>query len=616
MNNTENSTFKEIVEDKCFQIPAYQRAYAWTEKQIVPFISDLIENRKKETKYYLGHYILEREDSSESYQIIDGQQRITTIKIFMAVCKHFAPDQVNYSLNLDVADYDNIAFQNLMECGNIEECASTSISEETASIERVKNAIRIFLTSFNGGDERSRVPSLDKLQISAYIDVLFNAYSSYSVYSDKAVATQIFELHNTRGISLTEVEKVKAYLMKFIYSNSSDKESDIAIIQKSFGEIYKYEEIAAKYTFRGEMDLEEILMFHLRAVDDGDKKSSFGTPWAKTGENGCLSYLHKQINSKTQQEGVQYALDVVKEFEKTMRIVSVDFYNYDNSDSILGDIILLAKARSMVFLLKLFRSTDITAETGVDAEIFALFRNWEKFVFSYEFITQRGHFYNAKSNRGDFNSLIFKNIEDCTITQINNLIRTYFETKWFAYRLPVGVKDAALKYIAEESSEEIETNKWLNSRAYNSWNKLYYLLYKYELSINSSSRPALRKLFKENKISIDHIIARNITWKDCIGSEEPTDNEKDAWHNGVEPIINGIGNLVLLNVSKNSEASNNSPIDHYRVYEKLGLVSASYGMAKTLTFDNFTQWGVHINNRSNAIYDYLKKYLLEDMGEI
>ena len=70
---------------KIFKIPQYQRAYAWEEQQLKDFVED-IENQKPGRNYFFGTILFQEQERSERFEIIDivdGQQRITTLIIFM-----------------------------------------------------------------------------------------------------------------------------------------------------------------------------------------------------------------------------------------------------------------------------------------------------------------------------------------------------------------------------------------------------------------------------------------------------------------------------------------------------------------------------------------------------
>ena len=74
-------------------VPDYQRAYSWdtgnkesdSKKQVNTFLNDLLDYLKSEVKtpYYFGHFLYEKIDENK-YAIIDGQQRLTTIVIFVS----------------------------------------------------------------------------------------------------------------------------------------------------------------------------------------------------------------------------------------------------------------------------------------------------------------------------------------------------------------------------------------------------------------------------------------------------------------------------------------------------------------------------------------------------
>ena len=88
-----NKTIMEFLEnsEKVFIIPPFQRNYEWEETHCKELFEDikLIANDKNKS-HYLGNivfYINEENDSSEEYVLIDGQQRVTTILIFLCALR-------------------------------------------------------------------------------------------------------------------------------------------------------------------------------------------------------------------------------------------------------------------------------------------------------------------------------------------------------------------------------------------------------------------------------------------------------------------------------------------------------------------------------------------------
>lgn len=69
-----------------YHIPAYQRPYAWTKTETSTLFDDLYDfyQSKQDDSYFLGSIVLIKDDSN-SYDVIDGQQRLTTLTILFAV---------------------------------------------------------------------------------------------------------------------------------------------------------------------------------------------------------------------------------------------------------------------------------------------------------------------------------------------------------------------------------------------------------------------------------------------------------------------------------------------------------------------------------------------------
>jgi len=90
---TELISFKELVKDKFFKIPDYQRGYTWEEKQIEDLLKDIEHILLKEHKHYTGTIVIAKTDESETYDIVDGQQRLTTLIILMQVIHNLFPSK-------------------------------------------------------------------------------------------------------------------------------------------------------------------------------------------------------------------------------------------------------------------------------------------------------------------------------------------------------------------------------------------------------------------------------------------------------------------------------------------------------------------------------------------
>lgn len=86
----------EVLGDKFIhEIPPYQRPYAWTSDQALQLLEDLREAMSSDADepYFLGSIVLIRPQKEPVGQVVDGQQRLTTLTILAAVLRDLEQDQ-------------------------------------------------------------------------------------------------------------------------------------------------------------------------------------------------------------------------------------------------------------------------------------------------------------------------------------------------------------------------------------------------------------------------------------------------------------------------------------------------------------------------------------------
>lgn len=80
-----------------FEIPPYQRPYAWEKDQAQELLSDLLDAMdNKDTRnevYFLGSVVLIKSPNDPSSKVIDGQQRLTTLAILLSILRDLTSDQ-------------------------------------------------------------------------------------------------------------------------------------------------------------------------------------------------------------------------------------------------------------------------------------------------------------------------------------------------------------------------------------------------------------------------------------------------------------------------------------------------------------------------------------------
>jgi hypothetical protein len=91
--NTRNDTFRKLLGNGLtYHIPRFQRDYSWTEDEWEDLWMDLLETIRVggELAHYMGYLVLQS-DNDKSYDVIDGQQRLTTLSLLvLAVLKNLS----------------------------------------------------------------------------------------------------------------------------------------------------------------------------------------------------------------------------------------------------------------------------------------------------------------------------------------------------------------------------------------------------------------------------------------------------------------------------------------------------------------------------------------------
>ena len=79
----ENKTFAEVMSNgKSYAVPAFQRDYTWEEEQLDELWRDMQYMQAHKAQHFMGYLVLQSADN-KFFQIIDGQQRITTVTLII-----------------------------------------------------------------------------------------------------------------------------------------------------------------------------------------------------------------------------------------------------------------------------------------------------------------------------------------------------------------------------------------------------------------------------------------------------------------------------------------------------------------------------------------------------
>ncbi|MCA1919905.1 MAG: DUF262 domain-containing protein, partial [Flavobacterium piscis] len=199
---------KEILENDVYIIPRYQRNYAWGKAEISQLIKDIEEFFPKENNqnksYYLGSLVCFKRDAG-NFELIDGQQRHTTITLINLVLKNWT-DEIKNAVCVPNLKFDSRKkIQNYIE--GLYKVESKSFLKQASELNisgtgSFKDAIEIIQEELRERDVRNFAQ-----------DFYENVYLFRVEVPEDTDLNHYFEIMNNRGEQLEKHEIVKALLM-------------------------------------------------------------------------------------------------------------------------------------------------------------------------------------------------------------------------------------------------------------------------------------------------------------------------------------------------------------------------------------------------------------------
>lgn len=590
-------------------IPIYQRNYSWSKEEIEQLLDDINDINRK---YYLGSLIV-NEIERNRFEVIDGQQRLTTLFLLLSYLKY---DSIKIdSLRFEAREKSNKTLKAIYETKagykefKNEEEYSTDIIEGYSIIENY------FL-----GKDADFISRFEKKISSVYIirtqvpkDIDLNHY---------------FEIMNTRGEQLELHEIVKAKIIGAIETDGKITDDD-RIDKVIAGEIWdacaqmdKYIQMSFSTDKRKKLFSDDWDSFKCKSFDD-----------IRIAFNGC-----SRDETKYESETSKLKDILIKKQNNLKQSNDEDKEENERFDSIISFPNFILQVNEAMNILEAENEND----AGLDDKKFIEFlknrwSNKEKsldFVYSLlkyrylfdRYIIKREYYGNHKSegkwslkkceinNYDKGNKPIYKttlnideedknNLDNKQLTLLESCLRiTYTSPKtmhWIAKVISEVNKGKTgkeiIKILEKYCCKKVDDSDYKNSKGFAVERIVFtYLDYilcrdnlkKYE-DFEFQFRKSIEHFFPQHPINEEYKIK---------------DENKDSF-----------GNLALITVSANSKFSNMLPTHKVEQYREVVKQSPKLIQMKNLILDNNRKWDdecieQHNDEMLKLLEDEIKKH--------
>ncbi len=264
---TENpeTIIETLAENKWFRVPEFQRGYRWGQNEISELFEDIMSTDKNKTQcHFIGTYVIVHKESerflcedSQRSIIIDGQQRLATVSMMLAVIKdicslfgwavhNLLPSRLGREIDdgtscdrIVMGEHDRelyhaiISEKGTKDKAKIKKYVLGRVSKELKLLNlpelvkkkgnfngRLYKAYQIILREISNS-----LPDADK-DAESWIDqlsrlILFRIIGCEVKTLDDSMAYEVFEALNARGLGLTPSELLKNHLFSVAKQESS-----------------------------------------------------------------------------------------------------------------------------------------------------------------------------------------------------------------------------------------------------------------------------------------------------------------------------------------------------------------------------------------------------------
>ena len=258
---------------RVYQIPRFQRDFSWDKKNYEEFFEDMLSqilfnDNFSTSEYYLGNMLFLGEKNKELVEVIDGQQRLTTITILLAALRNtlFSISKAEEDISSAYAETIQTEYlikkidgkpQRKLETSTSYpyftqtiqdyETANNHVKPETEEEELLEEAFSYFMKSLEKENLFKKIENLNKhVTFNFNDDFYLNSLKSLRdqilrstiieiFVSNKEEANKIFENINSKGKPLSQVDLIK----NSIFENINVTQGGVDEISRDWQEFNK-----------------------------------------------------------------------------------------------------------------------------------------------------------------------------------------------------------------------------------------------------------------------------------------------------------------------------------------------------------------------------------------
>ena len=529
----EETNIEDLFSNKLtYEIPNYQRPYSWQKDQIEKFCDDIMLAFENKEEYLLGSIILVEVDKNKLYEVIDGQQRLTTISIFLSILNNFIwEDNKDDVLRRIFKKSSETRVQRITTNKSkihifdkvLKEFDYETIKKELKKKEHRKN--NYYLNSIYLYDFFN---DLDLGQTDFDFDAFYEFFMEkvyliwvYTINQSKAM--RLFEVLNARWLPLKNSDLIKNFVIEKIYEkfDEEDELKDAKNEEENFSSRWK--EMETKMSYLNE-NIEDLFTYFIyNKLWENPKKDLFEE--------------FKIVYEKNFWDNISGLIKEIYTF--------FDLYISLYEDK--SDIVIYRKIHSMKHLKegrfwKTILLTYLTNNNSKDENYKKLVSEIFRFYYLNWFARETVNPYKQLSfgviksinkwtfalPKDKYNNFIWK---DFNIDDLRDIFNIYFDDR------------SILQKVDKEFNEDVYTEKWI---------KPLLILIEYNLKEKESDRVYQ---VNDKQITIEHIYPQT-----SINIDE---NMKSR--------LNSLWNLTLLYQGKNVSFSNSNFEDKKNKFKEKNL---------------------------------------------